>query len=128
MLNPFPELFTYQLMAPFILRVVVGYIFLNLGYLKLTKEKARWNVFFESIHFNPASFYTAFLGFIEIIGGLFFIAGFGVQITALVFSVVALAELFIENKEPSLLKRDLVFYLFICAITVSLLFSGAGFF
>ena len=127
MLNPIPELLTYGLMAPLILRAVIGYIFLNLGFLKLTREKGRWNVFFGSINFNPASFYTAFFGLIEVVGGIFFIAGFGVQITALVFSIITLGELFVENKEPSLLKRDLVFYLFVLAISVSLLFSGAGF-
>lgn len=128
MLNPFPGLLTYALVAPFILRVVLGYIFLNLGFLKLTKEKSRWNVFFESIRFNPAPFYTALFGFIEVVGGTLFIVGFEIQILALGFGLITLAELFIENKEPSLLKRDLVFYLFVFAITISLLFSGAGFF
>ena len=85
-------------------------------------------MFFESMNFNPASFYTAFFGLIEIVGGTFFIAGFAVQITALVFGIITLGELFVENKEPSLLKRDLIFYLFVLAISISLLFSGAGLF
>lgn len=127
MLNPFPELLAYGLFAPFILRVILGYIFINLGYLKLTSEKNRWRLSFEALKIKPTGFFVKTLAIIEIVGGGMFILGLYTQIAALVLAFLSFTELYIEYKEESLLKRNLVFYLLIFAICLSLLFSGAGF-
>jgi len=127
MLNPFPELLSYALFAPLLLRLVLGYIFINLGRLKLKSEKDRWIFSFETLKIRPAVFCVKTLAFIEIIGGTMLILGFYTQIAALVLAFITFAELFIEYKEESLLKRNLVFYLLIFTICLSLLFSGAGF-
>jgi uncharacterized membrane protein YphA (DoxX/SURF4 family) len=124
--NLFPELFSFTLIAPFILRMVIGFIFLNLGYLKLGKEKPGWIVSLEVLNIKPAGFFVGLIGIIEAIGGLLLIAGAYIQITALVLGVIALAELFIEYREESILKRDFVFYLLLAAICASLLLTGAG--
>lgn len=127
-LSAFPELLTYNMFAPFVLRVILGFIAITLGYLKLKKEKSRWNLLFESLRLKPASLWTTAFGYVEIIGGIALIVGFSTQIAALVFAVISFCELYIENKESALLKRDLAFYLLLCAISVSLIFSGPGFF
>jgi len=62
MLNLFPELLTYGLIGPFILRVVIGVLFINLGYLELTREKYRWQKIFETIGFKPATLWTKVFG------------------------------------------------------------------
>ena len=126
MLNTFPNLLTYGLIAPFILRVVVGIIFLDLGYLKLGKEKSAWNLFFQTIHFKPSYVFVALLATIEIVAGAFLIVGYLTQIAALVMAIILFAECYIEMQDGSLLKRDIVFYLLLLAICVSLIFSGAG--
>jgi uncharacterized membrane protein YphA (DoxX/SURF4 family) len=126
--NIFPELFSYTLIAPLILRVVLGFIFLNLGSLKLGKEKSGWIASLNILNIKPAGFFTGLLGIIEIIGGLLLIAGAYIQLTALVLGVIALCELLIEYKEESILKRDMVFYLLLTAICASLLLTGAGLF
>ena len=128
MLNPFPELLTYILLSPFLLRVVLGFTFVNLGARKLRAEKARWKMSFETLRIRPPLFWTVLLGFIEIFGGLMFVAGFFTQIAALVFSLISLLDLYIEYQAPPILKRSFTFYLFLFTISLSLIFSGAGLF
>ena len=126
--NLFPELFTFSLIAPFILRIVIGFIFLNLGSLKLGKERAGWKASLNILHIKPAGFFTGLLGIIEIIGGLLLIIGAYTQLVALILAVIAISETLIEYEEESILKRDMVFYLLLAAICVSLLLTGAGLF
>ena len=126
MLNPFPELLFFSLLGPFILRVVVGFIFINLGYLKITSEKSLWANFLDTIHFRPTGFCLSLIATIEIIGGFMLLAGFWTQIAALVLGVFTLGELYAENRDEALVKRNLVFYVLVLAILVSLLVSGAG--
>ncbi|MEK7157490.1 MAG: DoxX family protein [Patescibacteria group bacterium] len=128
MLNTFPSLLTFSLLAPLILRVVLGLIFINLGYLELTVEKKRWTKFFETVHLKPAKMFVIIMGLAEIIGGFFLLTGFMTQIVALVFSIITFGEFYAEYREETLLKRDLIFYLLIFAISLSLLLSGAGLF
>lgn len=128
MLNLFPELLTYGLIGPFILRVVVGVLFINLGYLELTREKYRWQKIFETVGFTPASLWAKVFGVLEIVGGLLLVVGLYTQGAALFFAIISLAEMYIEYREPVILKRNIVFYLLVFVIVVSLLFSGAGFF
>lgn len=128
MLNTFPELLTFSLLAPLILRATIGFIILNLGYLKLTKEKVRWEASFEALGIRQKDLVLKIFALIEIIGGLALILGAYTQIAALVFVIIIFIELFIEQKEETLLVRDITFYLLMFAIALSLLFSGAGFF
>jgi uncharacterized membrane protein YphA (DoxX/SURF4 family) len=124
--NLFPELFSFSLIAPFILRVVLSLVFLNLGYLKLSRERPGWIGSFNILNIHPAGFFTSLLGIIEIIGGGLLLAGAYTQLTAMILGVISLVELFIEYREESILKRDFVFYLLLTAICASLLLTGAG--
>ena len=128
MLNSFPELLAFGLIAPFMLRVVLGFTFVNLGVRKLHAEKTRWMMSFEALRVRPVKFWTVSLGIIQIAGGLMLIVGYLTQIAALVFSIMSLLDLFIEYQAPPILKRSFTFYLFLFTISLSLLFSGAGFF
>ena len=128
MLSVFPSLLTYQMFSPLILRVVLGFVLVTLGYLKLKKERARWNLFFQTIHLKPAHLFTKAFGLLEIFGGIALILGFYTQVAALVFAVINLCELCVESKEATLLKRDMVFYLLLFVIALSLLFTGPGFY
>jgi putative oxidoreductase len=127
-LNTFPDLLTYQIFAPFILRVIVGFIVINLGYLKFGKEKTQWKELFETIHFHPAELCTKILATVEIVGGLFLLAGAYTQITAMVFAVLFFCEAVLEYREEDLESRNLTFYILMFAIVLSLIFLGAGIF
>lgn len=125
-LNTFPDLLALEPLAPFILRIVLGVILMNTGYLKWKKEESRWKLFIEAFGLKHRS------EFVKVLGSLEFIAGFGVfiglytQLCALILVLVTGVELYAENKESSLVKRDIVFYTLIFAISLSLLFTGAG--
>ncbi len=106
--------------------MVLGIIFINLGYLHLTKEKERWNKFFEIIKLKPAELIGRVYALIEIGGGILLVIGLYTQVAALVFAVLSLIEIIVEYREPIILKRNIVFFILIFAISVSLLFTGAG--
>ncbi len=126
MLNPFPDLLTYSLLAPLILRLVVGLIFIDLGVLKLKSEKGRWLASFEAMHLRPADLFVNLYAFLQIAGGILLIIGLWTQVAALMFVIFTGIELYIEMSAREVLKRDMVFYLLLFIISLSLLFTGAG--
>ncbi len=113
-------------MGPFILRVVLGVIIAETGVLKFRSERDRWIASFEALHLKPADILVSILGFVEIIGAVGLILGLYTQIAALIFVVVYGLELYVEYKEEQVLKRDIVFYLLMFTIALSLLLTGAG--
>ncbi len=127
-LNTFPELLAYGAISAFILRIVIGFITINLGLLKLGKEKEDWQRLFEIINFHPSKYFVKTFAFIEIIGGLMFLLGAYIQIFAIIFAITFFCEMILEYREESLENRNLPFYILIFAISLSLIFSGAGFF
>ena len=127
MLSIFPELLTYQLLAPFVIRVVLGFLLLNLGYLKLHSERRRWTVSLETVKIRPGQFWVSVLGLAQVVGGALLVVGAFTQLVALIFTVIFLAELYLELKQEEILKRSVGFYLLLTAASLSLLFSGAGF-
>lgn len=126
MLNPFPDLLTYSQLAPFILRVIIGLIFLNAAFLKFGKEKVEWRRRFEALGLRPGDILVAIYALLQFAAGIMLIVGFYTQIAALVAAVFSGTELYIEYKNAAVLKRDLVFYILIFAIAISLLLTGAG--
>lgn len=126
MLNTFPDLLTYSLFAPFILRVVLGVILIDLGFLKFKSEKTRWVTTFEGLRLRPAEALVSLFAVIEIIGGIMLVVGLYTQIAAIIFVILFAIEFYLEWTEENILKRDLVFYVLGLAISLSLLLSGAG--
>ena len=125
-LNVFPGLLTYSIISPLILRIVLGLIAIDLGYLKLGKEYQQWRGLFETIHFRPSAFFARLLAWIEILGGLMLVLGAYTQVVAIVFSIAFFCESIIEYREESLEKRNFPFYILLLTISLSLIFLGAG--
>ena len=126
MLNPFPDLLTYSLLAPFIIRVVAGLVFVNLGALAFKNEKNSWRISLNTLRVPNPSLAVKILGAIEIAGGVMLLFGFYTQVAALILGLLTLAEIYVEYRDPAILKRNFVFYLLILSILLSLLLSGAG--
>jgi uncharacterized membrane protein YphA (DoxX/SURF4 family) len=126
MLNPFPELLYYSMLAPFILRVVAGFIFIDLGILAFKTERTRWIVSLTAIRIPNPKLAVKILGLVQLVCGFMFIIGYYTQIAGIILAILTFAEAFIEYKEPAMLKRNIVFYIMLFAITLSLVFSGAG--
>ena len=125
-LNTFPDLLTYSILSPFILRIVLGFIGMNLGYLKFGREKEAWRKLFETINFRPARYFVKMIALIELVGGFMLILGYYTQITAMVFALVFFCEMVLEYRDESLENRNLPFYILMFVISLSLIFSGAG--
>lgn len=126
MLNPFPQFLAYSLLAPFLLRLVLGIIYIGFGYTKLTTERAIKSAFFENIHLRPGGIYVWVFGIIEIVGGAMLLTGFYTQIASLALAFIMLAVICIKILRPTTLQNVLTFYILIFAATLSLLFLGAG--
>ena len=126
MLNVFPDLLNYALIGPFIIRVVIGLIFVDLGVLKFRSEKDRWIASFETLGLRPADFFVPVYAFLQVVGGLMLIAGLWTQVAALAFVLFTGIELYIELQAREILKRDMTFYLLVFACSLSLLLTGAG--
>lgn len=110
MLNPFPALLVYSTVAPFLLRLVLGFVYLDLGILNVKKPMQ----------------YLKVVGVLEIVGAIMLFLGYYTQIAAIFFIIVAGVSFYIEYKDASILKRDIVFYLLVLTIAISLLLTGAG--
>ncbi|MEX2013558.1 MAG: DoxX family protein [Parcubacteria group bacterium] len=126
MLNLFPDLLMYSLAGPFVLRVLLGLIFIDLGFLKFRSEKNRWLTSFETLGLRPADLFLSLYALLQIIGGLLLLVGLWTQVAALAFAIFTGIELYIEWQAREILKRDMVFYLLIFVISLSLLLTGAG--
>lgn len=126
MLNIFPNFLNYALLAPFILRVVLGLIFVDLGALKFRSEKSRWMTSFDTLGLRPASLFVPLYALLQVIGGILLIIGLWTQVAALIFVIFTGIELYIEWSAREVLKRDMVFYFLLFVISVSILLTGAG--
>src|SRR3989344_8125979 len=126
MLNPFPDLLTYSLLAPCILRLISGLIFIDLGFLAFKNEKERWIISLSTIKIPNPKIAVKIFGAIEIVGGIMLLSGFYTQVATLILGLLTFAEAYVEYKDPDILKRNFVFYIMLLAIVLSLLLSGAG--
>jgi len=126
MLNPFPELLMYSLLGPLILRLIIGLIFIDLGFLKFRSEKERWLASFETLGLRPASLFLPIYALLQVIGGFLLIIGLWTQVAALAFVIFTGVELYVEWQMREILKRDMVFYILLFTISLSLLLTGAG--
>ncbi|MFA6077994.1 MAG: DoxX family protein [Candidatus Paceibacterota bacterium] len=128
LLSVFPSFLTYGLVAPLILRLVLGGIFLSAGYLKIFKHRESTISMFKSANFPKPLFFMWLVAYTELICGFFLILGLWTQVSALLIAIISLGGLIIKLRKPSLLRQTTDFYIFALAIAISLLFSGAGFF
>lgn len=126
MLNIFPELLNYGLLAPTIIRITLAVTLLFIGYETVFSKRLSFLSYFEAKKYPLAKLLPWKLGIAEIIAGLFLFFGFYTQIAALVTVFLSLMLLYIENRDEKILPHSLTFYLMLVIVSVTLLFSGAG--
>ncbi len=127
MLNIFPELITFVLFAPLLLRVVVGSYFLYWGIEFLKKD--RYADCATSLRVERASLGILFIwyvSFFEIIVGAFLITGFLPQAAAIGGMLIAGKLYYLQRTYPSVAKNERATYILIFVVCLSLLLSGAG--
>ena len=127
MLSLFPELFTYQLVAPFLLRMILALIFIGNGYSKIFKSKIKTLEFFNSIGLKPNKFWVYLIGLTELVSGILFLLGFLTQAAAIAIALIMLGSIVkVKAKQGFLGGYDFDLIILFCAI--SLLFLGPGIF
>lgn len=129
MLNIFPELLFLQILAPFLLRVAIGVMFLWVGYSYLFKDREmiiaqlsmKWPKF--------ARFSVIFGGIFEMITGIFLIVGLFTQAAAIAGALIAIDALsakFFYKDLDKVVRYSKMFYILVLIISLSLIVSGAG--
>lgn len=120
-LNPLPELLSYSFIAPLLLRAVIGAYFLEQFFTIIyTKHVIKENLKIKNV-------FKYLIG-IKTISALSLVVGFYTQIAVLILIVLTVIDIILEHKTKKLKKTKLQFYIFILAILLSLLLTGAGFF
>ncbi len=127
MLNTFPTLLAFGLLAPFILRICIGLIMLDFGYSKISKLKSDKTVMFESLGMKPGIYYVYIFGLVEIVAGLALIAGFFTQIASLITFIICLLAILVKRRNSENVKSSYTTLILSMMIALSLIFSGAGF-
>lgn len=112
MLNVFPNLLTYTMLAPLILRVFLAV------YLIWRSSKDLKNPTLNSL--------SKFSAVVLIIAGAALFVGILTQLAAIVVIVCTLIPLLYNFSRKTLDEKDIIIQKLILVIAVSLLFTGAG--
>ena len=108
MVTIFPDLLIFSLLAPFIIRLFLGFYFIVWGWSSIRKkDDAQSNTRLKQV-----------LGLVGLVGGLFVLVGAFTQIAALV--LLGLLAYLIKT------SRNRLPYILLLGMALSLLLSGAG--
>ncbi len=108
----FPELYNFREFSPFILRITVAVIFMNMGWRDITK-KTGWKI----INF--------ILGITKIATGIFLLVALYTQVAALFAIVLSLFKILSDLKSGEY-KYNLGYHTLILVVSLSLLLTGPG--
>lgn len=123
MLNVWPELFTYEILAKTLLRVAVALFFLTHGVRTLSlwgigaffKRFGAWGVW-------VARFATA----LQVAVGALLLVGAWTQIAALIGALLSLKLSVVARRFPTVAPHERTTYYLVAVVCVALLFLGAG--
>jgi uncharacterized membrane protein YphA (DoxX/SURF4 family) len=116
MLSLFPSFLTYGLVAPLVIRLVLGVTLAYFGYRKVVDRG-------DSSGSNSPTY-----GVMEIVLGIFLLVGLFTQLAALLNVVILLIKLGFKAKQGKLFSDGVNYYVLLLAMAISLIFSGPGFF
>ena len=125
MLNIFPDLLSYSFFAPFILRVVLGLVFVVHGYPKLFGGVSQTAGWLDSIGIKPGKFWAFVIGAVEFFGGIALILGFATQIAAALIAINMLVAIW-KVKFKMGFVNGYEFDLVLLIVALSLVLTGAG--
>lgn len=109
-LNPWPDLLAFSPVADFILRLALGLTLISLGYQSIKLPSENRNLF---------------VAWLEIIIGIFITIGLFTQIASSVSLIWAVVSL-VAGAGRGYQKFQIPFYILTIAISLALLFLGAG--
>ena len=126
MLSIFPELFTYALIAPFILRIGLGVYFISQGIRHRKEDALAWDALWSEVKIGSSPV-APILAKIQIVVGVLLFVGLYTQVAAILAVIFAGVEWHKRTRVASLPFQELWTTVMVIVIAVSLLFLGAGF-
>lgn len=126
MMNVFPELLTYQLLAPALIRLGVAVVFLTLGYRHLFFQRSKTIATLLPKLGAWTVFSVWYVGIAELIVSILLLVGFLTQPAAIAGVVLAINLISWEKTLPEFTSFSKSFYFLFIVALLSLLFSGAG--
>ena len=116
MLSLFPSLLSYEQLAPFILRVVLGVTLAYFGYQKMLGKG------------GSSGSNSKIYGGAEILVAVFLIIGLWTQLAALLNAIILVMKLGFKIRDKAFLTGGINYYLLLLAMAVSVMLTGAGWF
>ncbi len=126
MLSIFPDLFTYSLIAPFVLRIALGSFFVLQGIRRHKEDSMGWNALWVN---KKLGTYTvaAILAKIQIIIGVLLFVGLFTQVAGILALLFVWVEWFKKRTNGTTIPfQELWLAVLVTVIGLSLLFLGAG--
>ena len=125
MLSLFPSLLSFGILAPFLLRVSLGIIFIYISYLIIYKDRKDFFSYYKKNKYPFPEAVTSSLGILTLLTGIFFIIGFLVQAVSIV-SIYLLISISFCDSEIKKLSFGKPFYFLSIIVSLSLILLGAG--
>ena len=113
-LSLFPSLFSYAALAPFFLRLALGFLFVRMAYRRTRREGGLQQEIITSIAWPMA--------FVEAVIGILLLIGLFTQAAALAALLFVIGSLWFYRRD----QERRVILLLALAIALSILFLGAG--
>ena len=111
MLSLFPTLLGYEMIAPFILRLTLGGIFILWAYRKVKHRKSSEDTLMACL---------------ELVVGVLLVIGLYTQLAAIVSSLILLNRLVYKVKTKTFFTDGVNYYFIVLVISLSLLVTGPG--
>lgn len=128
MLSAFPTLFSYELVVPFIFRIVIGLTFIWFGYRNGFKNREEKINLLSNFKLSSSPAWLWLIALAQALGGLLLFVGAYTQIVSLIFSVMLVVAVVTKHNKPDARLLPQGTLLLLLLITASLLFLGPGFY
>ena len=125
MLNPFPSLLMFGILAPFIIRVSLGATLLYIAVEHFRSKKEIAEVLSPIMGRSSKWAWMLLCGF-EVLAGALLVVGAWTQIASVVVILLALKTFLIKSSLRHLSPLSRSTYALMCMMALSLLLSGAG--
>jgi len=126
----FPQLLTFEIFAPLVLRIALGAFFLTVGVIRLAKQNRKTlEQHFKKIIPSLARGSVWYIGILECAIGVLFLIGLLTQIAS-ILGVVYAAKMIVLKELRSDIRavahQEVFVYIFVFAISLALMLLGPG--
>jgi len=128
MLSIFPELFALEFIGVTLVRLTVGVVLLYIGLMTTGIKKTAYSNSMKVKNYPLYNFIPIIFGIVEIITGVFLIAGFLTQLMTIIGIYIFVNLIFIEKHVGRVFDYSNLFYFVMILISISVLFLGPGIF